>query len=120
MSFLVLAAIMLAVPVGGLAWLRWRFRPKRMSEEADRLVEKTTRRLEACSTEELVALVRAHPFITNGTPAARSLLDHVEQGRYDEALAVFPEVLMAEHQRSRGDPLELSVALTVLKGRQKA
>lgn len=131
MSLLVLMLVFGSVPIGGLLYIRWRFQPKRMRENAERLLRDAEARMEAMSDDELVCFFREHPYL-NGAIAAskparrvRELVDGRAFARLaTEWAALWPELLDAE---VASDPkkkpqildytLELNAAAAVLQRR---
>ncbi|HEY7958063.1 MAG TPA: hypothetical protein VII38_22335 [Polyangia bacterium] len=131
MSFLILALVFAALPVGGLLWIRWRFQPARMRENAERMLRETEAKMEARSDEELVAFFHAHPYLrgtVDGAPAVTRIFALVDAGEFarlaGEWAELWSELLDTEVKRApKAKPklldysLELNAAATVLARR---
>lgn len=70
MSFVWLAVILAGPPLGAVAWVKWRFRPKQLGARADRIVREAEAKMEARSDDELLTFFRDHPYL--GGPVAES------------------------------------------------
>jgi hypothetical protein len=106
MSFVLLAAVLAAVPVGGLVFLKWRFAPSRVRARTDRLLADAEAKLEGVGDEELVRRIRDDAFlngVAKGSKAAgriRSLVDKQEFAKLaTEWGDLWPGLLAADPHR---------------------
>jgi len=75
----IVLAVVGAGPLGAIAWVRWRFRPARMHQRADRLLADAEARMRGLDDAALVALFE--PSLGQ-TPAARRVRGLVDERRF--------------------------------------
>jgi hypothetical protein len=118
-GFLIACALMMLVPLGGLGWLRWRFRPSRMRREAERLLADAEARMAARSDDELVHWLREHPLLQGDRPSARRvrelLANRAQLG--SEWPRLWPDLVEGAARDVLDDIIELNAAVNVLARR---
>jgi len=133
MTFVVMAMVLGAVPIGGLVYLKWRFRPSRVRADVDRLLADAEVRMDRRSDDDLIALLRDNVYLTRTVATAppaqrvRTLLaagSFAQLGR--EWGELWPSLLAAEEQkpgrRQTGldHIIDLGAAIAVLARRHPA
>jgi hypothetical protein len=115
----VLMGLMGAAPLAAAVWVKWRFKPAKMSQRADRLLDEARRRMRGRDDAALTALVRAAPL--GHSPLAKRVRGLVEERRYDEAGRawgdLWPELLQAAPPLSLDVAIDVGAALNVLAER---
>jgi hypothetical protein len=133
MKFLLLMALFASLPVAGLVWVRWRFRPGRMHANAERLLREIEEKMELKTDDQLIAFFREHRYLNGpvkGSAPARRVLSLVEHRQFAQLAAEWPELfsqLIEAEEVKRGEraqlidyTLELGAAATVLARRHPA
>ena len=133
MKFLLLMAAFACLPVAGLAWVRWRFRPGRMQANAERMLREIEEKMERRTDEQLIAFFLEHRYLNGpvkGTAPSRRVLSLVEHRQFAQLAAEWPELFsrlieaeaVKEGARSQllDHTLELGAAATVLARRHPA
>lgn len=132
--FLLLALLFAALPLGGLAWVRWRFQPARMRVHAERMVREAEAKMEAKSDDELCAFFHHHPYLSGpvvGAEPTTRLLALVDARDFatlaSEWVELWSALLDVEVKRApKAKPkildysIDLNAAATVLARRHPA
>jgi hypothetical protein len=104
-----LLALVGAAPLAAVTWLRWRLKPARMNQRADRLLGDAQARMRRRDDAALLALVQAAPL--GHSPGAKRVRGLLDERRFDELGRawgdLWPELLHA------AEPLSLDVAIDV-------
>jgi hypothetical protein len=117
---LVLAGLA-ALPLAGLLWVRWRFRPARMDREAERLLADARRRMEQRTDEQLQQLLIDE---LGRLPQAASLCALARAGDI-EALARkwgdgWPQLVSGQPPLGLQQAIDLGAAIAVLSSRRRS
>jgi hypothetical protein len=130
MTWFVMLALFASLPLGGLLWVRWRFKPGRMQANADRLLREAEAKMEAMSDDELVRFFREHAYLNGpvkGSKPARRVAQLIDARQFallaNEWPDLWPSFVEAERLPKGKRPalldhtLELGAAATVLARR---
>jgi hypothetical protein len=133
MSFLVLAMALGIVPVGGLVYLKWRFRPSRVRADVDRLLADAEARMDKRETDDLIGFVRDNVYLTRTvatSPPAKRIRTLMEKRNFSqlgrEWGELWPALLAAEERRpgkrqsGLDHIIDLGAAISVLARRHPA
>jgi len=129
-SLVILAVVLASLPVGAMAWIKWRFKPARLNANADRLLADAESRMDKRTDEELIALVENDAWLSGPVRESRAA-GEVRAGlkrKHYAALHVhwtslWPTLLAADKRKPEQQPralaaiIEIGAALSVLAKR---
>jgi hypothetical protein len=130
MSFLLLAVLLSALPLGAMVWLKWRFQPAKLAANADKLLADAEARMEKHDDDALVALVENDAWLdgpVRASKAAGEVREALKKRQFAALHArwttLWPTLLAADKRKADAQPraldhiIDIGAALAVLARR---
>lgn len=104
-------------PLAAIAWVRWRFRPSRMHQRADKLLADAESKMRALDDDALVALFDEPLGQTRAARRVRGLVDERAFARLGREWHELWPTLVNEDKLSLDRAIDLGAAIKVLAER---